>query len=83
MTENKLHVYHNGYDWWIVGSFEDLKGMSGTCESEDAWRILPEGQELTLIQDVFADKEDQIVDTKTIAEWIDERGEGLLASTEW
>ena len=88
-----MNAYSNEYDTYIAEDLDDLRkllveeekiyGYDEFDEEVDKWEELDPSAELTIIDDPTLPRGDWIRETKTIAEWIDLRGRGLLCSTEW
>jgi len=91
MTDTKeplaLHVFHNGYDWWIGADVEDVReqirelGITDPDEiDQDGW-VQWDDSALLSITDV--DEPGAPKETKTCAEWCADGRRGLLCSTEY
>ena len=86
-----MNAYSNEYDTYVAEDLEDLRKMLIEEEKiynledfeETTWEELDPSADLTIIDDPSLPREDWIRETKTIADWIDLRGRGLLCSTEW
>lgn len=86
-----MNAYSNEYDTYIAEDLEDLRKLLVEEEKiykldefeETTWIELKPTAELTIIDDPTLPRGDWIRETKTIAEWIESNGRGLLCSTEW
>ena len=90
MPKNKLHVFHNGIEWWIAESIDNLESVMREVgdlfyfdpTNQDEWKMLPDGEEITIIRDPYLNEGLWVRDIKTAEEWARERGPGFLASME-
>lgn len=78
-----MNAYTDEYDTYIAEDLEDLQKMVPYDFEEDTWIELNPSGDLTIVADPDLPEDDWIRETKTIAEWIESNGRGLLCSTEW
>ena len=86
-----MNAYSNEYDTYIAEDLEDLRKLLveevkiyGDDEFEDdKWEELNPSAALTIVDDPDLPEDEWIRVTKTIADWIESNGRGLLCSTEW